>query len=86
VLRLLASILDPFEGKTYWPVKGYSWIGKTLVLEVKGQDDEQNKTKREFLAEWVEAVNAHGGFGIWACDVSRHAKDVGGILHRHNYA
>ena len=32
--------------------------GKTLVLEVKSQDDEQNKTKRDFLAEWVNAVNA----------------------------
>lgn len=37
--------------------------GKMLVLEVKGQDSQQNRTKREFLAEWVKAVNAHGGFG-----------------------
>jgi type III restriction enzyme len=56
--------------------------GKILVLEVKGQDDEQNKTKRGFLAEWVKAVNGQGGFGIWACDVSRHPKDVEGILKR----
>ena len=40
--------------------------GKTLVLEVKGQDDQQQQTKREFLAEWVRAVNGHGGFGLWA--------------------
>jgi hypothetical protein len=33
-----------------------------LVLEVKGQDDQQNRTKREFLHEWVNAVNEHGGF------------------------
>jgi type III restriction enzyme len=59
--------------------------GRTLVLEVKGQDDEQNKTKRDFLTEWVNAVNAQGGFGSWACDVSRHAKDVEGILDRHNH-
>jgi type III restriction enzyme len=59
--------------------------GKTLVLEVKGQDDEQNRTKREFLAEWVKAVNAQAGFGTWACDVSRHAKDVGGILERQSH-
>ena len=44
--------------------------GKMLVLEVKGQDTQQNRTKREFLAEWVKAVNEHGGFGQWACDVS----------------
>jgi type III restriction enzyme len=58
--------------------------GKTLVLEVKGQDDQQQQTKREFLAEWVRAVNGHGGFGIWSADVSRHPKDVLEILERHN--
>jgi type III restriction enzyme len=58
--------------------------GKTLVLEVKGMDDQQQQTKREFLAEWVTAVNGHGGFGKWASDVSRHPKDVLEILARHN--
>lgn len=28
--------------------------GKMLVLEVKGQDTQEQQTKREFLAEWVE--------------------------------
>jgi type III restriction enzyme len=59
--------------------------GKTLVLEVKGQDDQQQQTKREFLAEWVRAVNGHGGFGVWTADVSRHPKDVLEILQRHNH-
>jgi len=54
--------------------------GIMLVLEVKGQDSQENKTKREFLAEWVRAVNAQGGFGTWAWHVSYHPKDVGGIL------
>jgi type III restriction enzyme len=58
--------------------------GKMLVLEVKGQDNQEQQTKREFLAEWVEAVNAHGGFGEWAADVSRHPKDVLQILEKHN--
>ncbi|MGA3325543.1 MAG: hypothetical protein ABSF45_13815 [Terriglobia bacterium] len=58
--------------------------GITLVLEVKGQDSQQDKTKREFLDEWVKAVNGHGGFGTWAWDVSRHIKDVAGILDSHN--
>jgi type III restriction enzyme len=57
---------------------------KTLVLEVKGQDDQQNQTKREFLSEWIRAVNGHGGFGQWTADVSRHPKDVLEILDRHN--
>ncbi len=58
--------------------------GAMLVLEVKGMDDQQQQTKREFLKEWVGAVNGHGGFGQWAADVSRHPKDVLEILERHN--
>jgi type III restriction enzyme len=58
--------------------------GKMLILEVKGQDDQQQQTKRQFLAEWVTAVNTHGGFGPWDADVSRHPKDVLEILQRHN--
>lgn len=54
--------------------------GIMLVLEVKGQDSQESKTKREFLDEWVKAVNGHGGFGRWTWDVSFHPKDVAGIL------
>jgi len=43
--------------------------GKTLILEIKGQDSDQDKAKREALKQWVEAVNEHGGFGTWAWDV-----------------
>ncbi len=39
--------------------------GKTLVLEIKGVDDDQNRAKRSALAVWVEGVNQKGGFGIW---------------------
>ncbi len=58
--------------------------GRTLILEVKGQDDQQQQTKREFLSEWVRAVNGHGGFGRWVADVSRHPKDVLEILEKQN--
>ena len=58
--------------------------GRMLVLEVKGQDNQEQQTKREFLSEWVRAVNGHGGFGSWAADVSRHPGDVFEILLRHN--
>ena len=57
--------------------------GKMLVLEVKGQDTQQNRTKRVFLAEWVTAVNGHGGFGQWAWDVSSDPADIAGILAKH---
>ena len=54
--------------------------GTTVVVEVKGQDSEQNQTKRRFLDEWVQAVNAHGGFGRWAWAVSRNPSDLAGLL------
>ncbi len=59
--------------------------GKMLVLEVKGLDSQQDRTKREFLSEWVKAVNAHGGFGEWSCDVSRNPKDLLNILQTHSH-
>ena len=43
--------------------------GKTLVLEIKGQDSPQDQAKRAALDQWVKAVNAHGGFGTWVWDV-----------------
>jgi type III restriction enzyme len=57
--------------------------GVMLVLEVKGQDTPQDQTKREFLAEWVEAVNEHGGFGRWASAVSLSPSSVAGLLASH---
>jgi len=57
--------------------------GVTLVLEVKGQDSPQDRTKREFLGEWIDAVNEHGGFGRWASAVSFAPSDVADVLARH---
>jgi len=54
--------------------------GSYLVLETKGQDTQQDRTKREFLDEWVRAVNEHGGFDKWQWGVSTHPSDVAGIL------
>lgn len=54
--------------------------GEMLVLEVKGQDDQRNRTKRAFLDEWVTAVNQHGGFGKWRWAVSFHPKDISAFL------
>jgi type III restriction enzyme len=57
--------------------------GKMLVLEVKGQDTHESKTKREFLDEWTRAVNQHGSFGTWAQDVSFTPRDLPSILQKH---
>ncbi|WP_367027457.1 hypothetical protein ABZN20_09395 [Methylococcus sp. ANG] len=43
--------------------------GKTLVLEVKGQDSERNRAKRAAMDIWIQAVNEQGGFGQWCFDV-----------------
>lgn len=43
--------------------------GKTLILEVKGQDSEQNRAKRAATDVWIKAVNEQGGFGQWCFDV-----------------
>jgi type III restriction enzyme len=58
--------------------------GKTLVLEIKGEDSEQNKAKRSALDAWVKGVNAKGGFGIWCCDVAFELSQMQDILQRHS--
>lgn len=56
--------------------------GEHLILETKGQDSEQNKTKRAFLDEWCRAVNQHGGFGKWSLAVSFDPNDLEKILQK----
>jgi type III restriction enzyme len=55
-----------------------------LVLETKGKDSEQDRTKRQFLSEWINAVNGDGGFGHWSADVSFNPGDLKDILARHS--
>jgi len=53
--------------------------GEMLILETKGRDSEQDRVKRQFLDEWVRAVNSHGGFGRWHWAVAHQpgaAKDI----------
>ena len=54
--------------------------GVHLVLGTKGQDTDQDKTKRAFLDEWIKATNEYGGFGKWSWAVSRKSGDVVEIL------
>jgi type III restriction enzyme len=54
--------------------------GQFLVLETTGQDSQQDRTKREFLDEWIRAVNHHGGFGEWSWAVSKNPADLKGML------
>jgi len=55
--------------------------GDYLVIETKGQDDRQNKTKRASLHEWCKAINNHGGFGTWHWAVSFNPNDLQQIIN-----
>jgi len=57
--------------------------GKTLILEIKGQDTEQDRAKRSALEVWVKGVNAKGGFGTWCCDVAFEPAQMQDIIQRH---
>lgn len=57
--------------------------GKNLIIETKGQDSEQNKTKRAYLDEWCKAINQHGGFGQWAWEVSFDPNDLQSLIEKH---
>lgn len=81
------KILYLFNGilHEYWPdylvrLKN----GVTLVLEIKGEDSEQNRVKREALKEWVEAVNEDSKFGVWSWDVAFDPGEVRSIIKKHN--
>jgi type III restriction enzyme len=57
--------------------------GKNLIIETKGQDSEQNKTKRAYLDEWCKAINQHGGFGQWTWEVSFDPNDLQTLINKH---
>lgn len=57
--------------------------GKMLVLEIKGEDSEQNRAKREALDAWVKGVNEKGGFGLWSWDVAFQPAQIHDIIVKH---
>lgn len=56
--------------------------GEFLILETKGMDTIKDKTKRDFLNEWVQAINNHGGFGRWSWAVSKNPADLKKIIEK----
>lgn len=53
-------------------------------MEIKGIDSDQNRTKRRFLKEWVDAVTEDGRFGVWTSDVAFGQSEVKGIIKNHS--
>ncbi len=54
--------------------------GDMLILETKGKDTQQDQSKRRYLDEWIQAVNAQGGFGHWRWAVAHQPGEILGIL------
>ncbi|WP_370089410.1 BPTD_3080 family restriction endonuclease [Ekhidna sp.] len=52
-----------------------------LVLEVKGQDNDENRAKRDFLNLWVKAVNQNGQYGKWNWAVVFNSDEIRDILN-----
>ncbi|MDA7949611.1 MAG: DEAD/DEAH box helicase family protein [Hyphomicrobiaceae bacterium] len=58
--------------------------GTMLVLETKGVVGLEAEAKEAALAEWVEAVNKDGGYGIWASGGMVHDRAVArAVIDRH---
>ena len=57
--------------------------GKTLILEVKGQETRRDIEKRKALKEWVSTINNTEEFEKWCNDVSYSIADLDGIIQKH---
>lgn len=51
--------------------------GVTLILEIKGYEDEQDRAKHQAAKRWVAAVNNWGQLGKWAFHVCRDSQLLG---------
>lgn len=57
--------------------------GDYLVLEVKGQDTDETRAKRDFLNLWVKAVNQTNKFGKWHWAVVFNSHEIHDILDKY---
>jgi len=55
--------------------------GKMLVLEIKGLDTERDRTKRQYMSEWIKALNTNATFGTWRFGVCLQSSDLPTVLH-----
>jgi type III restriction enzyme len=54
--------------------------GITLVLEIKGYEDDESKAKHDAAKRWLAAVNNWGQLGSWAFHVNRNPQTLGNEL------
>lgn len=63
--------------RAYWPdFLARLTDGGMLVLEMKGQMRDADKTKHDAMRQWVSAVNADGNHGRWQFAICRTAAEV----------
>jgi type III restriction enzyme len=55
--------------------------GTHLIVEMKGENTLKDQTKHRYMNEWVEAVNAHGGFGRWCFKPCFQPDDLPTLIH-----
>jgi type III restriction enzyme len=53
--------------RTSW----FVWAGVSLVLDIKGFEDDQTKAKHNAAKRWVPAVNNWGQLGKWDFHICR---------------
>lgn len=51
-----------------------------LILETKGQKSAEVEAKRKAAEEWIKAVNAQGGFGVWHYAIAYDPRELSDIL------
>jgi type III restriction enzyme len=56
--------------------------GSHMILEVKGQPTQQDRSKELALEDWVTAVNNDKRFGKWTHVTSTHPKDIPYIIEK----
>lgn len=54
----------------------------SVILEVKGYEDEQDRSKNQAVRRWVDAVNHHGGFGVWVLAECRSPYSLPKVLEK----
>lgn len=57
--------------------------GDKIILEVKGQDSDENRVKREFLSLWVKAINETKKFGNWHWAVVFNSSEIHDLLNKY---
>ncbi|MBM3187422.1 MAG: hypothetical protein FJZ90_01725 [Chloroflexi bacterium] len=81
----------PYEfmgiGHAYWPDYLVRLAdGRTLALEIKGLETEEDRAKHEAARRWCDAVNTWGQLGEWCFHVTRDpqmlVKELEGVVGR----